>query len=71
VEEASGLGEELIRESRAIEWQRTRHETTPRAIGRMAFSDGIPIIGQLSRSVTLPLIVKWTTKRLSGNAKFS
>jgi hypothetical protein len=62
VEEPSGLGEELIREGRAIEWQRTRHEMTPRATGRMVFSDDTPIIGRLQRSVTLPLIVRWTTK---------
>ena len=32
-EEASGLGEELIREGRAMKWRRARHETTPRATG--------------------------------------
>ena len=61
VEEPSGLGEELIREGRAIEWQRARHETTPRATGRMVFSDDAPMIGRLQGSVTLPLIVNGFT----------
>jgi hypothetical protein len=61
VEEASGLGEELVREGRAMKGGRARHETTPRAIGQMVFSDDTPSIGRLQRSVTLPLFVKWTT----------
>jgi hypothetical protein len=61
VEEASGLGEELLREGRAMDWRRARHENTPRAIGRMVFSDDTPSIGRLQGSVTLPLFVKWTT----------
>jgi hypothetical protein len=42
VEEASCFGEELIREGRAMKWQRAGHETTPRAIGWMVFSDDTP-----------------------------
>jgi hypothetical protein len=61
VEEASGLGEELIREARAMKGRRARHETTPGAIGRMVSSDDTPRIGRLQESVTLPLFVKWTT----------
>ena len=61
VEEASGLGEELIREGRAMKWGRAGHETTPRAIGQKVFSDDTPSIGRPRRSVTLPVFVKWTT----------
>jgi len=61
VEEASGLGEELIREGRAMKWRRARHETIPGAVGEMVFSDDTPSIGRLQSSVTLPLFVKWTT----------
>jgi hypothetical protein len=43
-EEVSGLGEELIREGRAMKRWRARHETTPRGMGRMGLSDGIPSI---------------------------
>jgi hypothetical protein len=42
VEEGSGLGEELIREGGAMKWQRTRHETTPRATGRMVLATTLP-----------------------------
>ena len=63
VEEASSLGEELLREGRAMKRRRARHETTPRAIGRRVFNDDIPSIGRLQRLLTLPLFVKWTTKR--------
>ncbi len=38
-EEAPGLGEELLGEVRAMERRRARHETTPGAIGQLAFSD--------------------------------
>src|SRR3954471_9954146 len=61
VEEASGLGEGLIREGRAMKWRRARHETIPGAVGEMVFSDDTPSIGRLQSSVTLPLFVKWTT----------
>jgi hypothetical protein len=61
VEEASSLGEELIGEGRAMKRRGARHETTPRAIGRRAFSDDTPSIGRLQRLLTLPLFVKWTT----------
>jgi hypothetical protein len=61
VEEASSLGEELLREGGAMKRRRARHETTPRAIGRRVFSDDPPSIGRLQRLLTLPLFVKWTT----------
>ena len=67
VDEASGLGEELVREGRAMKRRRARHETTPRAIGRRVFSDDTPSIGRLQRLLTLPLFVKWTTKELFQN----
>jgi hypothetical protein len=60
-EEASSLGEELIREGRAMKRRWAGHETTPRAIGRRVFSDDTPSIGRLQRLLTLPLFVKWTT----------
>jgi hypothetical protein len=62
VEEASGLGEKLIREDRAMKWRRARHETIPGAVGQMIFSDDTPSIGRLQSSVTLPLFAKWTTQ---------
>ena len=37
--DAPGLGKELIWEGRAMTRSRARHVTTPRAIGRMVFSD--------------------------------
>jgi hypothetical protein len=62
VEETSGLGEELVREGRAVKRRRARHEAAPRAIGQMVFSDDTLSIGRVQRSVTLPLFVKWTSK---------
>jgi hypothetical protein len=62
LEEASGLGEELIREGRAMKWRRAWHETAPEAIGRVVFSEDTPSIGRPQESGTPPLIVKWTTK---------
>jgi hypothetical protein len=62
VEEASGLGEELIWEGRAIKWRRARHETTPRGIGEMVLGEHNLPTGLLQESGTLALIVKWTTK---------
>jgi hypothetical protein len=62
LEETSGLGEELIREGRAMKWRRAWHEMTPRAIGRVVVGEDTPSIGRLQESGTLPLIVKWTTK---------
>jgi hypothetical protein len=61
VEEASSLGEELVREGRVMKRRRARHETPPRAIGRSVFSDDTPSIGRLQRLLTLPLFAKWTT----------
>jgi hypothetical protein len=61
VEEATGFGEELVREGRVIKWRRARHETTPRVIGRMGFGEDTPSTGRLQESGTLALIVKWTT----------
>jgi hypothetical protein len=49
VEEASGLGEELIREDGAMKWRRARHETTPRAIGHKVFSNDAPSIAAASK----------------------
>jgi hypothetical protein len=54
VEEASSLGEELIREGGAMKRRRARHETTPRAIGRRVFSDDTPSIGRLQTLLTQP-----------------
>jgi hypothetical protein len=47
--DAPGLGEELIGEGRAMTRWRARHETTPRAIGRMAFSDDPPRVAADSK----------------------
>jgi hypothetical protein len=45
-EEASGLGEELIGEGGAMKWRRARHETAPRATGKLFFSgDSLTIDG--------------------------
>src|SRR4051812_19262861 len=67
VEEASGFGEELLREGRARKGGRAGHETTPGAIDGMVFRDDPPSIGRLQESVTLPLFVKWTTKCSTQN----
>src|SRR4051812_35611936 len=56
VEEASRLGEELIREGRAMKRRRARHETTPGAIGRRVFSDDTPSIGRLQR-LLIPTVI--------------
>jgi hypothetical protein len=61
-EEASGLGEEFVREGRTMKWRRARQETTPRAVGGVCFSEDAPIIGRQQRSVTRALFVKWSTK---------
>ena len=50
VEEASGLGEELSREDRAMQRQRTRHETTPGRTGQMVFGNQTSSIAITSRS---------------------
>jgi hypothetical protein len=51
VEETSGLGEELVREGRAMKWRRARHEAAPKAISQMIFSDDIPSIGRVQTLV--------------------
>ena len=63
-EEASGLGEEFVREGRPMKWQRAGHETTPRAAGLACFSDDALIIGRQKLSVTRALFVKRTTKAI-------
>jgi len=50
LEEASGLGEELNREGRAMKWRRARHETTPKTCGQRVFSDETPSIAAASTS---------------------
>jgi hypothetical protein len=42
--EASGLGEELVREGRAMKRRGAGHETTPRGIGWRDLRDDIPSI---------------------------
>jgi len=44
VREAPGLGEELIREGRAMKRRRAGHETTPPGMGQMGSRDSIPSI---------------------------
>ena len=60
-DEASGLGQELLGEGRAMMWQRPRHETAPGATGQLISGDDACIIGLTRSSVTLQLFVKRTT----------
>ena len=48
--EPAGLGEELSREGRAMQRQRTRHERTPRRAGQMVFGNQTSSIAIASRS---------------------
>jgi hypothetical protein len=44
LDEASGLGEKLLREGRAMKWRGARHEATPRLIGQRVFREDTPSI---------------------------
>jgi hypothetical protein len=61
-EEASGFGEELIREGRAMKGRRARHETAPRANGQLFFSgDPLTIDG------TRPFTVWWSGCKIASS----
>jgi hypothetical protein len=59
--ETLGVGEKVSREGRAIVWQWPRHETAPRATGRLVVRDDALTIGRSPNSATLQLFVKRTT----------
>ena len=56
-----GLGEELIREGRAIEWNRARHETAPRTTDEAVHCDTALTLSPPRNSATLQLFGEWTT----------
>jgi hypothetical protein len=58
---SSRLGEELVGEGRVKARERPRHETAPRATGRLLASDDALTIPLPRNSATLQLFAEWTT----------
>src|SRR6185369_13843785 len=60
-DEAPGLGEELIGETGAIAWGRSRHRTAPVASDQVFLDDALTLSPPRS-AATLQLFAEWTTK---------
>src|SRR5947209_13629946 len=57
-----GLCQKRIGEHRAIAWQGSRHQKTPRATGLVVLRGDPLSIAGTRRSATLQLFAEWTTK---------